>query len=98
MRYIIVAGSYHVVVIRTQVQLTENQVKALRHLSSSSGQSIADLVRQGVDSLLAGRSGISREERFARAKHVAGKFRSGKSGVSTRHDHYLAEDFGDHLR
>ena len=84
--------------IRTQVQLTESQMEALRQLSSSSGQSIADLVRQGVDRLLASRSGVSRQERIERAMRVAGKFKSGKSDVSTHHDEYLADAFHDRLR
>jgi ribbon-helix-helix protein len=84
--------------IRTQVQLTEHQMKALRRVSAATGQSIADLVRQGVDRLLAAQPGISREERIQRAMRVAGKFKSGSSDVSTHHDRYLAEAYDDHLR
>jgi hypothetical protein len=79
--------------IRTQVQLTEKQVEALRQISSATGQSIADLVRQSVDRLLAVHSLVSRRERIERAMRVADRFRSGKTDVSTRHDDYLAEAF-----
>jgi hypothetical protein len=84
--------------VRTQVQLTEEQVKALRRISSSTGQSVADLVRQGVDRFLATQSIASRQERIERAMRVAGKFSSGKPDGSTRHDDYLAAAFHDRLR
>ena len=58
----------------------------------------ADLVRQGVDRLLATQSGISREERIQRAMRVAGRFKSGSSDVSTHHDRYLADAYDDNLR
>jgi hypothetical protein len=79
--------------IRTQVQLTEQQMKALRQLSASTGKSIADLVRQGVDRYLSVQVGLSSQERIERALRVVGKFRSGKSDVSTDHDRYLADAF-----
>jgi hypothetical protein len=84
--------------VRTQVQLTEEQVKALRRISSSTGQSIADLVRQGVDRFLATQSIASRQERIERAMRIAGKFSSGKPDVSTHHDDYLSAAFHDRLR
>ena len=84
--------------IRTQVQLTERQLKALRQLSAASGQSIADLVRQGVDRFLADQTAVSREQRIERAMRVAGRFQSAASDVSTNHDRYLADVYGDRLR
>lgn len=84
--------------IRTQVQLTEAQMKALRELSVSSGKSIADLVRQGVDRFLALQPSLNRKERIERAMRVAGRFKSGTPDVSTHHDRYLAEAFNDRLR
>jgi plasmid stability protein len=78
--------------IRTQVQLTDGQLKALRHRSAATGRSVADLIRQGVDHYLAGRSELGREERIQRAIQVAGKFSSGLTDVSARH---LAEAFGE---
>jgi hypothetical protein len=80
--------------IRTQIQLTDRQVEALRHDSAATGRSVADLIRQGVDQYLAGRSDLGREERIERAIGVAGKFSSGRSDVSANHDRHLAEAFG----
>ncbi len=79
--------------VRTQVQLTEGQIESLRRLYAASGRSVADLVRQGVDQYLAGKSQPDMEERRTRALRVLGRFSSGTSDVSVRHDHYLAQAF-----
>jgi hypothetical protein len=80
--------------IRTQVQLTDGQLKALRHRSAATGRSIADLIRQGVDLYLNERNELGREERIERAIRVAGRFSSGRADVSANHDRHLAEAFG----
>lgn len=79
--------------IRTQVQLTESQMKALRQASAETGKSVAELIRQGVDRFLATRIEPTGEERIERAIRVAGRFRGGKSDVSVNHDKYLAEAY-----
>ena len=79
---------------RTQVQLTDNQLKALRQASIATGKSVSELIRQGVDQYLAGRSELAREERIERAIRVAGRFSSGRTDVSADHDRHLAEAFG----
>jgi Arc/MetJ-type ribon-helix-helix transcriptional regulator len=71
--------------VRTQVRLTNAQVEFLRRLSSATGQSISELVRKAVDHDLA--------ERRERTLRVLGKFSSGLSDVSIRHDDYRAEAF-----
>jgi len=78
---------------RTQVQLTEAQLRALRQLSAKTGRSIADLIRQGIDQYLASGRVPTREERMERAIRVAGLFASGLTEVSTDHDQYLADAF-----
>ena len=80
--------------LRTQVQLTDNQLKALRRASNATGKSVAELIRQGVDHYLAERSEVTREERIERAIRVAGRFSSGRSDVSAKHNERLAEAFG----
>jgi hypothetical protein len=79
---------------RTQVQLTDRQLRALRHASAATGRSVADLIRQGVDQYLAGRTEPSREDRIERAIRMAGRFSSGRTDVSANHDKHLAEAFG----
>jgi hypothetical protein len=80
--------------VRTQVQLTDRQIKALRQTSAATGRSVADLIRQGVDQYLSGKSQLGREERVARAISVAGRFSSGLTDVSAQHDKHLADAFG----
>jgi len=77
--------------IRTQVQFTDEQVQALRKLSASTGRSIADLVRQGVDSYLNTKPAPRPAHQVERALRVAGRFSSGASDVSAHHDRYLAQ-------
>ncbi len=79
--------------VRTQVQLTEEQIQALRKLSASSGRSVADLVRRGVDSYLNTQPVARPAHQIERALRVAGRFSSGTADVSTHHDRYLAEAF-----
>lgn len=79
--------------VRTQVQLTEKQITALKKLASKRRVSIAELVRQGVDSVLESDIEASDEERRQRALSVVGKFKSGRKDLSTNHDKYLAESF-----
>ena len=77
--------------IRTQVQLTEEQARALRNLASIRQVSIAELIRQSVDALVRSSTEIDAEERRRRAIAAAGRFHSGESDISTKHDQYLVE-------
>jgi hypothetical protein len=54
----------------------------LRQAAIATGKSLAELIRQGVDQYLAGRSELGREERIERAIRVAGRVSSGSSDVS----------------
>lgn len=80
--------------IRTQVQLTEEQAESLKRLAAKRHLSLAELIRQGVDFVLRSSEGITSEERKRRAVSAAGAFRSGKRDLSTKHDEHLAEVFG----
>ena len=77
--------------IRTQVQLIEEQVRALRSLSSARRVSVAELIRQSVGVLIRSAREINIEERRRRAIAAAGRFHSGASDISAKHDEYLAE-------
>jgi len=79
--------------IRTQVQLTEDQLQALRRLSANTGKSTAELIRNGVDQYLSCRRLSTKEDRIERAIRVAGAFASDATDVSADHDRYLAEAF-----
>jgi hypothetical protein len=76
--------------VRTQIQLTEEQAAALRERAAAEGRSMADLVRAGVDSILRGAGPVDRAERRRRALAVVGRYRSAPRDLSRRHDDYLA--------
>jgi len=81
--------------VRTQIQLTEEQARSLDELSRETGQSKADLIRESVDRMIAGRASLSREERARRALSAIGLFSSDDvTDLSENHDKYLAEAWG----
>jgi ABC-type taurine transport system substrate-binding protein len=77
--------------IRTQIQLTEEQAQALKTLAAARRTSVADLIRQSVDEWLRQTIGMDLAERRRRAIAAAGRFLSGQADISSRHDDYLAE-------
>lgn len=79
--------------VRTQIQLTEEQAKALKELAASRDISVAELIRQSVDATLRALDSPKQEEIKRRAKAVSGRFNSGLPDVGIDHDKYLAEDF-----
>lgn len=80
--------------VRTQIQLTEEQARALKRLARRKHVSLAALVRAGVDEVLRSEGAITDAERRRRAVKAAGRFRSGRRDLSERHDEQLAESFG----
>jgi len=79
--------------IRTQIQLTEEQSARLKAVATRRGVSVAELIRQGIDALLS-QSGVrSPEETYRRAAQAAGKHRSGTHDVAARHDEYLSDGY-----
>ena len=81
--------------IRTQIQLTENQAEHLKVLAHERGVSISALVRQAVDLWVETEGNQDWESRRRRALEAVGRFASGLTDVSARHDHYLEESFDD---
>ncbi|MBZ5618362.1 MAG: ribbon-helix-helix protein, CopG family [Acidobacteriia bacterium] len=79
--------------VRTQVQLTQQQIDALRQLAAESGKSIAELVRLGVELYLGAQHRPGRKQQVERARRIAGRFSSGIRDVSTHHDRYLSEAY-----
>ena len=79
--------------VRTQIQLTEKQAKALKELAAAQGVSVAELIRQSVDKFLRSSGYLTSTERRQRALAAIGRFHSGHTDISTRHDQYLTESF-----
>ena len=77
--------------VRTQIQLTEEQAQALKALAARDGVSMAALVRLGVDFVL---GETEDAERRRRALEAIGRFSSAHHDVARRHDAYLDEAYG----
>lgn len=79
--------------VRTQVQLTEEQARALKARARDEERSMADLVRESVSEYLARRPARERRALLGRARALTGRFRSGYSDVAENHDRHLDEAY-----
>jgi 16S rRNA U516 pseudouridylate synthase RsuA-like enzyme len=79
--------------VRTQVQLTEAQMRTLKRLAAERGVSVADLVRQSVDLFVRSVGAVDDQEQRQRALAVVGRFRSGRGDLAAEHDRYLDEAY-----
>jgi hypothetical protein len=86
-------------VIRTQIQLTEEQAGKAKRLAAERGVSMAEVIRELIDRAP---ERDDRAERIARAlaavKRGGFRDREGKTDVSLRHDEYLADIYEEDLR
>ena len=76
--------------IRTQIQLTKEQARALRQRASDEGRSMANLVRDGIDRLLGDQGEQNKEDVKRRSIDALGRFRSGMTDLGSAHDRYLS--------
>ena len=81
--------------IRTQIQLTEEQSTRLKEISSRRGISVAELIRQSVDHFVSADVNATDSELRERTLSVIGKFHSDACDVSENHDDYLAEAYAE---
>lgn len=78
---------------KTQILISDEQMRRLRELAARRGVSVAQIVREALDEAL--NRSILRDASEARRKAAAaaGRFRSGCRDVARRHDDYLSEAF-----
>jgi hypothetical protein len=76
--------------VRTQIQLSHEQLDSLRRRASRENVSVAELVRRAIDSFTLSEAPGDRELR-ERAIRAAGRFASGVHDTSRRHDDALAD-------
>jgi Arc/MetJ-type ribon-helix-helix transcriptional regulator len=79
--------------VRTQIQLTEHQVKGVKALARAEGISAAEVIRRAIDELIQSKPMLDHADKRARAMRVVGRFRSGRSDISRNHDSYLSEAY-----
>lgn len=79
--------------IRMQVELTEAQVRDLKQRAAGRHVSVSALIRQAVDDWVSRDSASANATARRRAIAAAGRFASGQTDISERHDDYLAEAY-----
>ena len=79
--------------VRTQIQLSEEQAKAIKRIAAAQGTSMAEVIRRAVNGVIIFSPAGDGNERHQRAIEIVGKFRSGKRDVSKNHDRYLTEAY-----
>lgn len=77
--------------VRTQIQLTEEQSRILKTMALEQQISVAELIRRSIDNYIQSINQPSLNERRQRALSVVGKFSSEETDLSVNHDLYLAE-------
>lgn len=76
--------------IRTQIQLTEAQAKALKLLAGKEGVSMAELIRISIDRYLREAERKAPPEQVLMAREAAGKYGCGLADLAENHDRYFA--------
>ena len=79
---------------RVQIQFSDEQIAHLEARATAAGESVSAVVRAAVD---VQRASDERRRRIDAALSVMGKYRSGLTDVSERHDEYVAEAIEHHL-
>ncbi len=85
-------GAY---MVRTQIQLPEEQVVLLKKMAAAQHKSMAEIIRQAIDYFAKAKQAGGEGLRRRRAMAAAGRFRSGVKDLAASHDSYLAEIFGE---
>jgi hypothetical protein len=87
-------------VIRTQIQLTEEQSRRVKQVAQREDISMAEVIRRAIDYWLHIHGGTDMQEKRRRALAVVqemdGRFRSGHPDLSEKHGEYLTEAFGEY--
>ena len=78
--------------LRTQIQLKEEQMQWLRSEARARGVSVSQLIRESIKFYRTHEERIPKDQK-RKALEAVGRFSSGASDVSERHDDYLAEAY-----
>jgi len=79
--------------VRTQIQLTDEQSRKLKELAAKEGKSVAELIRNSVDIMLKVNASLDEDEKRRRALAAAGRFHAGDTDLAEAHDRYLEQAF-----
>ncbi|MFH1150248.1 MAG: ribbon-helix-helix protein, CopG family [Actinomycetota bacterium] len=84
--------------VRTQIQLTEEQYEGVRRIASREKISMAEYIRRALDRSLRQETPVTDEARRRMALQAMGTGHSGRSDISQRHDEYLVEAIEDSMK
>jgi predicted transcriptional regulator len=76
--------------IRTQIQLSEDEAAAVKRLAAQRSVSMAAVIRDAVDQYVERESDLSLDARWERSLAAVGGFRSGGAHLSRTHDDEFA--------
>jgi hypothetical protein len=79
-------------VIRTQIQLTSEQVRSLKRIAVREKKSVSELIRLSVDALIHSNGIDNRSDLRQKAIAVAGQLK-GPENLAENHDNYLSEAY-----
>jgi hypothetical protein len=78
--------------LRTQIQIDEGQIRWLRDRAKERGVSVSQLIREGVEFYRKCEDRLP-EDKKKKALAAIGRYASGVSDISEKHDDYLAKAF-----
>jgi ATP-dependent Clp protease adapter protein ClpS len=84
--------AYTVDVIRTQIQLDEDQARRIKEAARAEGVSVAEMIRRCVERALP-ELRSRQAERYALAREAVGRFTASRDDLAEAHDAYLDEAF-----
>jgi hypothetical protein len=79
--------------VRTEVELTDEQSEALAGLADRERVSVGEMVHRAVDLLIRTQHEPNRPDVRRRAIAAAGRYSSDRHDVSEAHDEYLAQAY-----
>ncbi len=80
--------------VRTQIQLSEDEAAAVKRLAASRGVSMAAVIRTAVDQYVEREGEESMASKWTRSMAAVGGFHSGIPDLSQRHDDEFADSVG----
>jgi hypothetical protein len=78
--------------IRTQVQLTDEQAARVKELAHASNESMAAIIRKALDQFIL-KQEPDRRTLYRQALATVGKYKAGTPDISIEHDRYLEQEF-----
>ncbi len=78
--------------IRTQVQLTDEQAARVKELAHASNVSMAAIIRKALDQFIL-KQEPDRRTLYRQALATVGKYKAGAPDISIEHDRYLEQEF-----